>query len=568
MAIVRGITNHVFCTVMKKRGANALRHLDEVSRRAVSASEETLLKILKDNADTEYGKKYDFAGISSIDEYRKKVPFSNYDDYAPYIERMINNDEEDLITSYPVRHYALSSGSVGVPKHIPVTQATLDNYAIYGASILFGVMDEYFRNTTGKSYKDGFCLNTIEAPPMVTENGIPKGPISGTCMRVFADHLLSFMTSPAELVFPTESMDSKYLKLRFALANRKVTCMTSAFMTSLVDLMTWLESNWEEMCDDIEKGVIGESVLISPELRRKFESMFEPDPKRADELREEFKKGFDEIVIRIWPDFQWLGAIGTGGFSQYTQKMRKYTGRNVPYSFLNYAASESLMAVARRTGEDGFVLLPDGGFYEFIPADADDDETTLTIDQLEEGKDYEIVVTNLSGFYRYRIKDVVRVKGFYNESPMVSFLYRKNQMISIAGEKTNEEALRWTIERFQDETGLLITDYSVYADTDSKPGRYVLLMEPDKEIDESKLQEYRDVAEKLLGQANPSFGQKIMNGTLGKTKLCITQQETYMLYRDVMIMKGVSQNQLKPVRAIDTPMKEKFFFNLIETETE
>lgn len=568
MAIVRGITNHVFCTVMKKRGANALRHLDEVSRRAVSASEETLLKILKDNADTEYGKKYDFAGISSIDEYRKKVPFSNYDDYAPYIERMINNDEEDLITSYPVRHYALSSGSVGVPKHIPVTQATLDNYAIYGASILFGVMDEYFRNTTGKSYKDGFCLNTIEAPPMVTENGIPKGPISGTCMRVFADHLLSFMTSPAELVFPTESMDSKYLKLRFALANRKVTCMTSAFMTSLVDLMTWLESNWEEMCDDIEKGVIGESVMISPELRRKFEAMFEPDPKRADELREEFKKGFDEIVIRIWPDFQWLGAIGTGGFSQYTQKMRKYTGRNVPYSFLNYAASESLMAVARRTGEDGFVLLPDGGFYEFIPADADDDETTLTIDQLEEGKDYEIVVTNLSGFYRYRIKDVVRVKGFYNESPMVSFLYRKNQMISIAGEKTNEEALRWTIERFQDETGLLITDYSVYADTDSKPGRYVLLMEPDKEIDESKLQEYRDVAEKLLGQANPSFGQKIMNGTLGKTKLCITQQETYMLYRDVMIMKGVSQNQLKPVRAIDTPMKEKFFFNLIETETE
>ena len=568
MAIVRGITNHVFCTVMKKRGANALRHLDEVSRRAVSASEETLLKILKDNADTEYGKKYDFAGISSIDEYRKKVPFSNYDDYAPYIERMINNDEEDLITSYPVRHYALSSGSVGVPKHIPVTQATLDNYAIYGASILFGVMDEYFRNTTGKSYKDGFCLNTIEAPPMVTENGIPKGPISGTCMRVFADHLLSFMTSPAELVFPTESMDSKYLKLRFALANRKVTCMTSAFMTSLVDLMTWLESNWEEMCDDIEKGVIGESVMISPKLRRKFESMFEPDPKRADELREEFKKGFDEIVIRIWPDFQWLGAIGTGGFSQYTQKMRKYTGRNVPYSFLNYAASESLMAVARRTGEDGFVLLPDGGFYEFIPADADDDETTLTIDQLEEGKDYEIVVTNLSGFYRYRIKDVVRVKGFYNESPMVSFLYRKNQMISIAGEKTNEEALRWTIERFQDETGLLITDYSVYADTDSKPGRYVLLMEPDKEIDESKLQEYRDVAEKLLGQANPSFGQKIMNGTLGKTKLCITQQETYMLYRDVMIMKGVSQNQLKPVRAIDTPMKEKFFFNLIETETE
>lgn len=568
MALVKGLTNHVFCTVMKKKGANALRHLDEVSRRAVEASEETLMKIIKDNADTEYGKLYDFANINSIEEYKKKVPFSNYDNYAPYIDRMIKNDEENLITSYPVRHYALSSGSVGVPKHIPVTQATLDNYAIYGASIVFGVMDEYYKNTTGKSYKDGYCLNTIEAPPMVTENGTPKGPISGTTMRAFADQLHNFMTSPVELVFPEEAFDSKYLKLRFALAQRKVICMTSAFMTSLVDLMTWLESNWESMCDDIEKGVIGENVLISPESRRKFEAMLSPDPDRANELREEFKKGFDEIVIRIWPDFQWLGAIGTGGFSQYTQKMRKYTGRNIPYSFLNYAASESLMAVARRTGEDGFVLLPDGGFYEFIPADSDDEETTLTIDQLEEGKDYEIVVTNLSGFYRYKIKDVVRVKGFYNKAPMVSFLYRKNQMISIAGEKTNEEALRWTIDRFQDETGLFITDYSVYADTDSKPGRYVILMEPDQELDESKLPEYRDIVENLLGQANPSFGKKVTDGTLGRTKLCITQKETYMLYRDLMIMKGVSQNQLKPVRAIDTLMKEKFFFKLVEREIE
>jgi hypothetical protein len=568
MAFFQGITNHVFCSVMKRRGATALRHLDDVSKRAVAASEETLLKILKDNENTEYGKLYNFSEIKSIEDFKKKVPFSNYDSYASYIERMIQNDEENLITSYPVKHYALSSGSVGVPKHIPVTQATMDNYAVYGASVLFGVMDEYYRNTTGKTYKDGYCLNTIEAPPMMTENGVPKGPISGTALRDLAEHLTSFITSPADLVFPTEPMDSKYLKLRFALPNRKVTCMTSAFMTSLVDLMTWLESNWESMCDDIEKGVIGESILVSDELRKKFESMFTPDRERAEELRNEFRKGFDEIVIRIWPDFQWLGAIGTGGFSQYTLKMRQYTGKNIPYSFLNYAASESLMAVARRTGEDGFVLLPDGGFYEFIPADSDDEETTLTIDQLEAGKDYEIVVTNLSGFYRYKIKDVIRVKGFYNEAPLVSFLYRKNQMISIAGEKTNEEALRWTISKFQDETGILVRDYSIYADTDSKPGRYVLFIEPDKEIEESKIEEYRDTAEKLLGQANPSFGQKIMNNTLGKTKLCITQQEAYMLYRDIMIRKGVSQNQLKPVRAIDTPMKEKFFFKFIEMETE
>ena len=65
-------------------------------------------------------------------------------------------------------------------------------------------------------------------------------------------------------------------------------------------------------------------------------------------------------------------------------------------------------------------------------------------------------------------------------------------------------------------------------------------------------------------QANPSYGEKIRTGILGKTELIFVQQQTYQLYRDMMIMKGVSQNQLKPVRVIDTPMKLKFFYGLRE----
>lgn len=124
---------------------------------------------------------------------------------------MINNDEENLITSYPVRHYALSSGSVGVPKHIPVSQATLDNYSIYGSNSLFGIMDEYCHNTTGKSYKDGYCLNTLEAPPMMTASGVPKGAISGTVLRPVSDMLSNFMTSPAVLRAATIRKGSNYI---------------------------------------------------------------------------------------------------------------------------------------------------------------------------------------------------------------------------------------------------------------------------------------------------------------------------------------------------------------------
>ena len=81
------------------------------------------------------------------------------------------------------------------------------------------------------------------------------------------------------------------------------------------------------------------------------------------------------------------------------------------------------------------MLLPFGGFYEFIPMEDGAPDTPLPMERLEAGKEYELVVTNLSGFYRYRLGDVIRVTGFHNECPMVVFSYRKNQLISMYGEK-------------------------------------------------------------------------------------------------------------------------------------
>ncbi len=49
----------------------------------------------------------------------------------------------------------------------------------------------------------------------------------------------------------------------------------------------------------------------------------------------------------------------------------------------------------------------------------------LLMDELEVGKEYELIVTNLSGFYRYRLGDVIRVTGYHNECPMLVFSYRK-----------------------------------------------------------------------------------------------------------------------------------------------
>lgn len=562
---VDSIAPKAITKVMTSRGRKAIRDLDNNSKDAVHISERLLFELLEENKDTEYGKKYHFSEIHSIEEFKKRVPLSDYDDYEPYIRRMVKSDEKNLLTVDAPKHYALSSGSVGVPKHIPVSQRELDKYSKYGPNMAFGVMDEYYENTTQKPLPGGYGMNAIEVKMMETEHGVPKGAISATVLKPLKKMVPYFFTSPWSIICPEQDMDMKYLKLRFALPHTDLTFLDAAFMTGLVDLMDYLKENWWMICKDIYDGTINEKVKMPEQLRKELIEGLKPEHARAIQLKKEFKKGFDTPIIpRIWPRIAWVGAIGTGGFFTYTKKMRRYTGRNIPFHNLVYAASESLMATARHPGDTSYVLVPDGGFYEFIPVKSDDDSETLTIDQLEEGEDYEIILTNLSGFYRYRIKDVIRVTGFYNEAPMVQFLYRKNQVLSIAGEKTNEEAIRWSMEQFIKDSGLNINDYSVYADVDTEPGHYVFLMEPDAIVPKEKIAEYREIIEQKLMQANPSYGDKIRTGVLGKTELVFLQQQTYQLYRDVMIMKGVSPNQLKPVRVIDTPFKEKFFFGLKE----
>lgn len=564
MKLKQKLMNAVVLGVMKKKGLRAIEELDAGAAQAVKGSEALLMQLLRDNANTEYGKKYGFSEIKSVRDYQQNVPFSTYDDYAPYIERMIRNGENNLITVYPIQHYALSSGSVGVPKHIPVSEETLRLYSAFSCNRAFGLMSQYYQEKTGKSYPNGKGLYALEAKQMFAENGIPKGPISATTIRPNMKYLPYVFTSPLQVICPEEEFDKKYMKIRYALMEPNLTFMFGAFMTALVDLMSYMMRNWELLTDDIERGGIDPRIEVSEKLRAELADTLKPNPQRARELRREFEKGFDEPIIpRIWKKMSWICAIGTGGFSTYTEKMRAFSG-DIPIDFSVYGASEALMAAAREVETGEFVLLPGSGFYEFIPADAEDEETSYTIDQLEPDKDYEIVITNLSGFYRYKLKDVVRVTGFYKEMPLIQFVYRKNQMVSIAGEKTNDESVSWAVQEFSKTVGCLVTDYSVYADTDVNPGRYVIFMETDKPLPKEQHEMYRSLIEQKLGEANPSFGDKIRTHVLSKTVLHFVEPETYALYRDLQAMRGISPNQLKPVRVIDTPVKEKFFFNRIE----
>jgi hypothetical protein len=96
-----------------------------------------------------------------------------------------------------------------------------------------------------------------------------------------------------------ELLDTSYLQLRFALEDRNVSYLESIVVTLLTTMFDYLEEHWEMLCDDIEKGIINDKVNVPEHIREKYNKKLKPNPKRAEELRREFRKGFDEYIADL-----------------------------------------------------------------------------------------------------------------------------------------------------------------------------------------------------------------------------------------------------------------------------
>lgn len=534
----------------------------EMTKDPMRYNTELLMRMLDDNKDTEYGRKYGFTDIKSVAEFQERVPLTTFDDYAGYVYRMTEGGESGLISAYNIAHYAKTSGTMGNPKRIPVSDRAM------------GVMNRYNMQLRTKVICDaiGFdwanppYLNLIESQLTTLKNGATYGAISAKVIGQMGDYLPMLMTSPLEALVPDPKTNTRYLHARFALMNPEITSMGFSFSSILLELMQYIESEWEMLVDDIEKGTIDESVKMPADVRASVLGKIQPMPERAAQLREIFSQGFDEpIMPKIWPNLTIFSGVATGGFATYYNKLRqRYAGDGVRLFYVGLNASEGILSVPMDVDCPDSVLIPDSVFYEFIPIDSEDQGDIVTIDGVEVGKTYEIVITNQSGFYRYRIRDAVKVTGMYNNTPMIQFQYRIDQTISVLGEKTTELVLRGVAERVERELGYSMEDFSVFGDVDSVPMRYVMLMEATlpEGLDPGAVAAELD---KGLCEGNPSYGDKVAKGMLDHLRLLFLQPETYLLYRDVMISKGAASAQLKPPRILNE-IQRRFFMAILEDD--
>ena len=561
---MKAINTKLF-TEIKKASFEVLYALDRATENAAQINRDLLSHVVSENKDTEYGRKYGFGDIQNVDDYRRKVPLTEYADYEPYIDRITATGEQNLLTAAPVIYFAGTSGSTGKSKMIPMTENGLDSFLDYTTMPMTAVISEFYQNTRHTDFDYGKECALLSTSRKTLPCGIDYGCLSAVFMDDEEDEegeaIEYYETAPKAVMLGSKDADMQYLHARYALAEKDTVYLSGSYIPALVDLMNYIRDHHSLLVRDIREGRIDAGIRLPSDLRKTLEADLAPDPLRADELEAEFARGFDpSIMKRIWPRLAAICTIWAGNFLPYAKKLQRYSGRTLPYYTMSYVASEGVFAVARHPWDPYYIMVPDSCFYEFIPMDQPEtaDADTLLLDELEEGKEYELVITNQSGFYRYRMGDVIRVIGYYNETPMIEFRYRKKNILSLAGEKVTEADLLSAVEALEHRCGLRFRDFCVFPDHSESQGRYVVFMEPEAPVPAERVSEYEAVLEEELCRASTTYG--ILAAHIGRPRIVFLKQDTFRIFRDSRVrMNNISENQIKTIRVLSTPETVAFF---------
>ena len=521
------IISKVLYRTMISAGGILEKKFNKYTLNSKSVNEEVLFKIINKNKKCKYGEKYNFSSIKSINEYKEKVPITDYSAYEQYINEMLKG-EKNILISDEVEYFGHTSGTTGKQKLIPVTKKSRE----VGSKYMALLIERFAYNNLKKQWNYGRGLMLADTVMTTySDGGVPICSATSGGMESIKNILPKIYTSPYEVMKIKDKNAALYLHLLFALEDRNLTYISGVFISNVLDALRILEDKNELLVKDIRRGSINRNLNIDDETRKNLNSYLKANAGRADEIEKEFSKGFR----------------GTGAnFSIYDDMVDYYT-ESLPIYSPAYAATEAMIGVNPYISKIRYVVIPDTVFYEFMPIGEGnkDNPKTYCIDELKVDEMYEVIVTNYAGLYRYRLGDVIKVVDYYNNSPEIEFLYRKNQVINMVSEKTTEEHLISSIDKTMKELKLSLIDYTTLADNTITPGRYVFYFELNKEISKDKIKEIERVLDLELQKANLAYGRFRKNNKLSCISINIVRKNTFDNIKKFLISKGVSKSQIK-----------------------
>lgn len=375
-------------------GQNVRNRLDDITYNPMHSQEEFVMRMMRENAQTEFGQAHNFKNIHTLDDFRRYIPLTTYDDYASYIER-ISNGERNVLTAYLTEHLS----PFNEYKRLPQSRWSVQSCYDYNFSLGFCLAANH------GLLNNGMTLNLVDSHVEQLPSGVTVGKLLGRLLGKRDFDYDQVYAIPLEVANASEEYDILYLQALYALRQEYISIAICDHYEKMLELLRYIEKHWPKLAEDIERG----------------NAHIVPDPKRADAVREIMEPHHigTRIVRLLWPKLQCIMVNDVDRLSASFELLRTYCGSNVHFVYTGIGTPEGTFSTALNLDDPQTVLIPDSVFYEFKPKEANSYQTLLTLDQLEIGRSYELVVTTLAGLYRYKTYKHFMVVGRYHDTPTV-----------------------------------------------------------------------------------------------------------------------------------------------------
>ena len=413
------------------------------------AQKAVLLQLLKKAKHTAFGLKYKFTEIlekeDPIAAFQEAIPVHDYDKIYDEWWHYLLKGHQNITWPGGQQYFALSSGTTSNKKSIPVT-------------------DDMITAIKKSGMQQVLSLKNFELPSDFFEKQILMLG-SSTSLIQQEDHLEGEISGISAANIP--AWFSNFYKPGTEIASIE---------------------NWDEKVKRIAEEAPGWDIGSISGIPSWVELM----------LKEIISHNKLNNIHDIWPN---LHVYTSGGvaFEPYRKSMEKLLARPLIY-IDTYLASEGYLATQKRPDTTSMSLIVDNGvFFEFVPFKEEniDEEgcvkagvKVLTLEQAEENTEYVLLISTVSGAWRYMIGDTVIITDKKRSEIQISG--RTKHYLNVVGEQLSVQKMNMAIQKLEEEFSTEFKEFTVSTILQNEEFKMNWIIGTDKEIDTQKAAEIID----------------------------------------------------------------------------
>lgn len=371
----------------------------------IETQEKVFKNLISEATETAFGKDHDFISINTYEDFVKRVPIRDYEDLKPYVDRVVDGEENVLWKGKPL-YFAKTSGTTSGAKYIPLTKDSMPTHVNAARNAIL----MYIHETGNADFVNGKMIFLQGSPVLQEKNGVQLGRLSG----IVAHYV------------------PKYLQ-----KNRMPSWETNCI------------EDWETKVDAIVEETLPENMTVISGIPSWVQMYFEKLQQKTGKKVGDIFKNFNLFIF------------GGVNYEPYRAKFENLIGRKVD-SIELYPASEGFFAFQDKQDEKGMLLQLDSGmFYEFVKAEDffNENPKRITLKDVEVGVNYVMIISTTAGLWAYNIGDTIQ---FTNTKPYrVIVSGRIKHFISAFGEHVIGKEVEQAMKDATTNTSIRINEFTV-----------------------------------------------------------------------------------------------------------